>query len=98
MLTTPVIGPAPLLVIWPLTLQSEAEGPSLIACAARLHRFNRSLHPCLLSAPSWRTEPDELQAVEFAVDEMQLGIREFAGRGAFLVRRDFDDDVHTVTS
>jgi hypothetical protein len=27
-------------------------------------------------------EPDQLQAIEFAVDEMQLGIREFAGRVA----------------
>jgi len=29
---------------------------------------------------------------------MQLGIREFAGRVAAIVRRDFDDDVHNVTS
>jgi hypothetical protein len=35
---TPVIEPAPLLVVWTLTLSSESKGPSLIACAARLHR------------------------------------------------------------
>src|SRR3954470_12544302 len=43
-------------------------------------------------------EADQLQAVEFAVDEMQLGIREFADGVAFVVRRDFDDDAHDVTS
>ena len=42
-LTTPVIGPAPLLAVWILTLQSESEGPTLIACAARLHQFNRAV-------------------------------------------------------
>src|SRR6516165_8836295 len=35
-------------------------------------------------------EADELQAIELAVDEVQLGIGEFAGRRAFLVWRDFD--------
>jgi hypothetical protein len=43
-------------------------------------------------------ETDQLQAVEFAVDEMQLGIGEFAGRVAFLVWSDSYDDVHNVTS
>ena len=80
--------------MWTLTLQSESEGPSLIACAARLHRFNRPYG--LLSAPSWRTEPDQLQTVEYAIGEMQLGIREFAGRVAAIVRRDFHD--HDLTS
>ena len=41
-------------------------------------------------------EADQLQAVECAVGEMQLGIREFAGRVAFVVRSDLDD--HDVTS
>src|SRR6266545_1143766 len=41
-------------------------------------------------------EPDQLQAVEYAVGEMQLGIREFAGRVAFVVRDDFHD--HDLTS
>src|SRR5262249_5328347 len=41
-------------------------------------------------------EADQLQAFEFSVGEMQLGIREFAGRVAFVVRRDLDD--HDVTS
>ena len=95
-LTTPVIGPAPLLVVWTLTLPSESEGPSLIACAARLHGFNRSYG--LLSAPSWRTEADQLQTFEFAIGEMQLGIREFAWGVAFFVRRDFYDETHNVTS
>jgi len=36
-LTTPALGPAPLPVVWTLTLQSESEGPTLISCAARLH-------------------------------------------------------------
>src|SRR6476620_7184436 len=35
-LTTPAIGPAPLPVVWTLTLQSESEGPTLISCAAKL--------------------------------------------------------------
>src|SRR5262245_8006872 len=43
-------------------------------------------------------EPDQLQAAEFAVGEMQLGIREFAGRVAFVVRRDLDGETHSVTS
>jgi hypothetical protein len=43
-------------------------------------------------------EADQLLAVEIAVDEMQLGIGEFAGRIAFVVWRDFDDDLHSVTS
>src|SRR5262245_61261144 len=42
------------------------------------------------------SETDQLHAVEFAVVEMQLGIREFAGRVAFVVRSDLDD--HDVTS
>src|SRR6185295_11164766 len=41
-------------------------------------------------------EADQLQAVERAVGEMQLGIGEFAGRVAFVVRGDLDD--HTLTS
>jgi hypothetical protein len=64
------------LVVWTLTLPSESEGPSLIACAARLHRFNRANG--LLSAPSWRTKPDEFQAVEGAVGEVQLRIGELS--------------------
>ncbi len=43
-------------------------------------------------------EAGQLQAVELSVGEMQLGIREFAGRVAFVVRRDGDDDAHSVTS
>ena len=62
-LTTIGFGPKPLVVVWTLPLQSGSEGPSLIACAARLHRFNRAYG--LLSAPSWRTETDQLQAVEW---------------------------------
>jgi len=42
-------------------------------------------------APFPDAEADQLQAFERAVGEMQLGIREFAGRVAFVVRRDFDD-------
>src|SRR4051812_10050945 len=41
-------------------------------------------------------EADQLQSFESAVGKMQLGIREFAGRVAFVVRRDLDD--HDVTS
>src|SRR5688572_10278656 len=41
-------------------------------------------------------KPDQLQAVEHAVGEVQLGIREFAGRVGFVVRNDLDD--HDVTS
>src|SRR5260370_39032594 len=50
------------------------------------------------TAPFPYGEADQLQAVELSVDEMQLGIREFAGRVAFVVRRDSDDDAHNVTS
>src|SRR5438093_1473622 len=41
-------------------------------------------------------EADQLQACELAVAEVQLGIGEFAGRVAFVVRCDLDD--HDVTS
>jgi hypothetical protein len=64
---------------------------------AVLTRRERDVVP-VATAPLPDGESDQLQAVEFAVDEMQLGIREFVGRGAFLVWADFDDDVHTVTS
>ena len=44
-------------------------------------------------------EPDQLQAVEHAVGEVQLGIREFAGRVGFVVRNDLDDhDVNLLKS
>src|SRR5262249_11938756 len=48
------------------------------------------------AAPFPYGEADQLHAVEFAVVEVQLGIREFAGRVAFVVRSDLDD--HDVTS
>src|SRR6266511_1998963 len=41
-------------------------------------------------------EADQLQAPEYAVGEMQLGIGEFAGRVAFVVWDDLDS--HNVTS
>src|SRR2546430_6338539 len=41
-------------------------------------------------------EADQLQACELSVAEVQLGIGEFAGRVAFVVRCDLDD--HDVTS
>ena len=41
-------------------------------------------------------EADQLQAFEYAIAEVQLGIGEFAGRVAFFVRNDFHD--HDVTS
>src|SRR6185503_5770499 len=41
------------------------------------------------AAPLPHGKPDQLQAVEHAVGEMQLGIREFAGRVGFVVRNDF---------
>jgi hypothetical protein len=41
-------------------------------------------------------KPDQLQAVEHAVAEVQLGVGEFAGRVAFFVRNDLDG--HDVTS
>src|SRR2546426_1971047 len=50
------------------------------------------------TAPFPYGEADQLQAVELSVDEMQLGIREFAGRVAAIVRRDSYDDTHDVTS
>jgi hypothetical protein len=43
-------------------------------------------------------EADQLQAVEFAVGEVQLGIREFAGRVLFVVWGDMDGETHDVTS
>jgi hypothetical protein len=46
-------------------------------------------------------EPDQLQAVELAACEMQLGFREFAGRVPLVVGGDLDDDAavgHTRTS
>src|SRR5262249_61610409 len=48
------------------------------------------------AAPLPDGEADQLHAVEFAIAEMQLGIREFAGWVAFVVRSDLDD--HDVTS
>src|SRR4051812_47545988 len=41
-------------------------------------------------------EADQLQSFESAVGKVQLGIREFAARVAFVVRSDLDD--HDVTS
>src|SRR5262249_16920659 len=43
-------------------------------------------------------EADQLQAVELAADEMQLGFGEFVGRVAFLVRLDSYADFHNLTS
>src|SRR4029078_12819048 len=37
-------------------------------------------------------EADQLHAVEFAIVEMQLGIREVSGRVPFVVRSELDDD------
>ena len=53
-----------------------------------LARGNVTLRPRHFPFPDG--EPDQLQAVELAVGKMQLGIREFAWRVAFVVRRDFD--------
>ena len=50
------------------------------------------------AAPLPHGEPDQLQAVELAAAEVQLGIREFAGRVPLLVRGDFDDRALDVTS
>ncbi len=86
----------PLLVVWTLTLSSESEGPSLIACAAWLHRFNRSCG--LLSAPSWRTEANQLETREDAVDEVNLCIGQLARRVAFVVRYDLNDGVCGATT
>jgi hypothetical protein len=44
-LTTPVIGPTQLPVVWTLILQPESEGPTLISCAAQ--RFRRPSRPPL---------------------------------------------------
>jgi integrase len=51
-LTTPVLRPTPLTVVWTPTLQSESEGPPLIVCTARLHQFDRPYIP--VSSPRRR--------------------------------------------
>ena len=43
-------------------------------------------------------KPISFKPSSYAVGEMQLGIREFAGRVAFVVRSDFDGETHNVTS
>ena len=60
-----------------------------------LARRERDVAPRATAALS-DAEADQLQAVERAVGEMQLGIGEFAGRVAFVVRGDLDD--HILTS
>ena len=48
------------------------------------------------AAPLPDCEPDQLQAVEHAIGEVQFRIREFALRVGFVVRNDLDD--HDGTS
>jgi hypothetical protein len=55
-LTTPTIESEQLAVVWTLILQSESEGPTLIACAAKLLEGTLTFSSLLL-APSWRTTP-----------------------------------------
>src|SRR5512144_2046349 len=63
MLTTLAIGPAQLVAVWTLILQSEPEGPALISCTARL--LEGVLHGHTSFAPSWRTldRPDRSSGV-----------------------------------
>src|SRR5262245_24311083 len=72
-LTTAVIGPPLLSVVWTLTLQSESEGPALISYAARLHRVDR----ITLTVSSLRRRGAHRSANAF-----KLGLRAEIGRAS----------------